>query len=161
MSLFNRTALYDTTNHRVFIALNVAAAIGAGLVTYIWAGRADLYEMSLFYFFAYLIWFFAILFLGGPIWFAMHKFGLRHWLHASLAGGVVTGTTWIALMTNLFTGYSSSLVSASNSKGQTWKDHQLTALGWSDALRTSLWISLLGVILGLIIWRVAYRRVPV
>jgi hypothetical protein len=51
------------------------------------------------------------------------------------------------------------IVETHNSLGAlTWKNHYLTAAGWSEAIGYSLWISQLSVILALIIWLVAYRK---
>ena len=163
--MFSRTTVYEVTEHRVFIALNVAAATGAMLIVMMFVGPKlasvnwrQLAEWIPVYLLAHLVWFFGITLLGGPIWMAMHKFGLRHWIHAGLTGGVVLGITCTALMTGFFTGSSSFFESATNSSRQwTWIDGHLTAEGWLDALRISLWISPLGVILGLVIWRIAYR----
>ena len=165
--MFSRTTVYEVTEHRVFIALNVAAATGAMLIVMMFVGPKlasvnwrQLAEWIPVYLLAHLVWFFGITLLGGPIWMAMHKFGLRHWVHAGLAGGVVLGIACMALMTGFFTGHSNSLQSATRSAGQwIWIDYHLTAEGWFDAIKSSLWISPLGVILGLVIWRIAYRRV--
>lgn len=158
--MLSRTTGYDVTERRVFIALNVAAAIVAVLLTLIWVSHAKPVELIFLYSFAHFICFFAVACLGGPVWMAMHKFGLRHWVHAGLASGVVLGIACMAVMTGFFTGRSNSLQSATRSAGEwIWKDYHLTTEGWIDALRTSLWVSLLGIILGLIIWRIAYRRV--
>lgn len=160
MGFLSRTTGYVVTERRVFIAVNAAAAIGAVLLTLFWASLAKPLELMSAYFFAHLIWFFAIACLGGPVWIVMHRFGLRHWVHAGLAGGVVLGIACMALMTGFFTGHSNSLQSATRSAGQwIWIDYHLTAEGWFDAIKSSLWISPLGVILGLVIWRIAYRRV--
>ncbi len=162
MGFLSRTTGYIVTERRVFIALNAAAAIGAVLLTLFWASLAKPVELMIAYFFAHLIWFFAIACLGGPIWMAMHQFGLRHWVHAGLAGGVVLGLACMALMTGFFTGYSNFHQSETRAAGQwIWVDGKITAEGWSDALKSSLWISLLGIILGLVIWRIAYRRIAV
>ncbi len=169
MLLLNKTEVYDLTAHRVFIALNVAAAVGSVLVLWPFAGKSipsasffDLAELMFIYVIAHFIWFFGIAVLGGPVWIVMHQLGLRDWIHAGLTGGVLLGVACMAQMTNFFTGHSNSLIEATKSAGQwIWKDHRLTAEGWADAIRTSLWISLLGIALGLVIWRIAYRRIVV
>lgn len=167
MGFLSRTTGYIVTERRVFIALNVAACIGAVLVLWPFASRSltnirffNLAEQMFFYVIAHFIWFFGIAVLGGPVWMVMHQQGLRHWIHAGLTGGVLLGIACMAVMTGFFTGYSNFHQSETRAAGQwIWVDGKLTAEGWSDALKSSLWISLLGVILGLVIWRIAYRRV--
>lgn len=168
--MFSRTTLYNTTERKVLLAANIAAAVGAMIVTIQFINPPItkfnflhlpqmLAELFPIYFFAHLIWLFGIAVLGGPVWMAMHQRGLRHWVHAGLTGGVLLGNTCMALMTGFFTGYSSFHQSATRAAGQwIWIDGKITAEGWLDALESSLWISLLGVILGLVIWRIAYRR---
>jgi hypothetical protein len=168
--MFSRTTLYNTTERRVLLATNIAAAVGAVIVTIQFINPPItkfnflhlpqmLAELLPIYFFAHLIWLFGIAFFGGPIWALMHSFGIRHWAQAGLAGGLVLSLSCMCLMTRFFTGYSNSITKSHNTMGVlTWENHRLTADGWSEALSYSLWIGQLGVVLALIIWRVAYRR---
>ena len=107
---------------------------------------------------AFLIWFFFIAICGGPVWYLLDRFRARSWLTAGISGAFVCFVCMLALLTGLFTGRSNGSFSAYSSGGWTWRNGFITSFGWERAFITSAEFGLVGAIIGLVVWAVAYRR---
>jgi hypothetical protein len=136
-----RTKRYDTNPHildhglqTILIVFTVALVVwGAGLVVF-----------------------------GLPLWWLLHKLALRHWLVAAVVGGAVTFLVSFGSATRAFQLIpppSNSTYSAGDAGGPTIIDNRLTPHGWWAAFRGSLMLGAGGILVALIIWRTAYRRV--
>ncbi len=104
-------------------------------------------------------WLIALVFFGLPVWFALHKRGLRRWQHAVLVGILVPFIVVLAISTGLFTGRSGGNWSYYAAGGQQWENGILLPFGWSVALKSAAHSALFGACLALVIWRISYVRI--
>lgn len=107
----------------------------------------------------------ASLWAGGLIsvatipWLVLHHYGLRSWLIAIVLGAILTFLVVFGFLTNGFGAYvAESGLSAADNGGPTWMDGRLTPHGWFEAFQFSAICSAVGAAVGLIVWRVAYRK---
>jgi len=89
----------------------------------------------------------AITAVGVPLWLPMHLSGRRRAHHAVLLGAVIGFIVFVAAQTHGF-GLGDTPVT----------DHATTLVRWISAIATSLGLALISGLVGLVMWRVAYRR---
>ena len=163
--------LNHTTNlKRAFAALAAGAAVGA-VVT-----NADLLVIGVLYagepgglhsqhipilfsmfFLAFYIWGAGLVVVGAPMWWLLHKKGLRSWWVAVLSGAIAAFVGGFAM--NLAVTLRIEHSSFSDSGGYTMIDGELTAYGWQELFLGAVEIGVIGAIVAAVIWRIAYRRV--
>lgn len=107
---------------------------------------------------AFVTWLVSISLLGGPIWFWLHRAGLRHLWVAAIVGALVPMFGSVAYSTNMFKGRTDSGYSEYAGGGQIWESGVLTPFGWQSAFQGALVYGVMGAVIGCLIWRVAYRR---
>jgi len=169
-----RAARYDTRRLWVILSLIAGAVTGALLVflQYLWDAiqiHGLQYTLnygwltSIYVFIgALMVWAMGLTILGLPLWWLFHKFQLRHWLMAAAVGAAMTFFVGFAINTRFFELIpppANSTYNASDSGGPTVIDNWRTPHGWWVAFQDALMLSAGGVLVALVIWRVAYRRV--
>jgi hypothetical protein len=167
-----RIASYDTTSPRVALSLIAGALAGASLIAlwWVWGTAQNLGVQYLLnygalptvfvFIVALVIWAIGLATFGLPLWWLLHKLGLRHWLVAVVAGAALTFLVDFGIETRLFElipPLISSNFSASDSGGPTIIANQLTSHGWRVTFLAALQLSLGGALVALVIWRIAYR----
>ena len=80
--------------------------------------------------------------IGAPLWLAMHRLGWRSWLDAAVAGFVATGIGMFLLSAWPFISHGHKSL------------HD-----WWKIVEHTFYIAPVGAIVGLVIWRIAYRPV--
>ena len=163
-------AEYQTTFLRAVLAVGAGAVAGAAMVT-VWflAGASDLNYLRqygfqagvLIFINATVIWALGLVLVGAPLWAILHYYGKRNWTAAGALGAILTFVVTLGLLTNGFGLLVSGNLSASDAAGPIWVDSQLTAHGWAVALEVAVVCCIAGALVGLIVWRVAYRPVKV
>jgi hypothetical protein len=164
--------IYEITPSRIVPSLIAGVLAGASLVT-LWsifgtALNAGIYyvlnygALAFFYTFvvALVVWAVGLMIFGFPIWWLLHKLGLRHWLIAIFVGGALSFLVGLAIDTRLFELLPPPAdfnYSAGDSGGPTIVANRLTPHGWNAALLSALQLSVGGALVALVIWRVAYR----
>lgn len=165
---------YRTSPSRVILSLAAGAIMGALLIAlwYVW-GTAQtlgiqyvldygLRPSSTVFMVALVVWASGLVIFGLPLWWLLHRFGLRNWLVPAAVGGAVTFLVNFAAATRLFELLpppSNSSYSAGDAGGPTIIDNRLTPHGWWTTFEGSLVIGAGGILVALVIWRIAYRRV--
>jgi hypothetical protein len=166
-------ASYDTNPSRVIVSLITGAVTGAILIAleYVW-GTAQvsgiryvldhgLRTTFIVFTAALVVWGLGLSIVGIPIWWLFHTLRLRHWLAAVVVGAVMTFLVNFAIGTRLFELIpppANSTYFASDSGGPTVIDSRLTPHGWWVNFQAALLLSAGGVVVALVIWRIAYRR---
>ena len=146
---------------RIPFAVGAGAMVGAAGVT---AGYSlplldpDALQMvlgmaPLIFVVALMVWAFGLFVIGGPVWVVLHSRNRTRPADA-LAAGAVT-TFLVALLFSLL--MTASLVSERQGGYALVEDGQRTAFGWLMLLGGCALLSTLGGLVGLVIWRVAYR----
>jgi hypothetical protein len=166
------TTRYDTTMLRIVLALAAGALAGAFVTAfvYFWGTvRVNGFQSTLDYglgpsllifIYAFAVWAIGLIVFSLPFWWVLHKFQLRHWLVAAVLGAAVTFFVSLGIATRGFDLIPpSSSYSASDVGGPTIVDGRLTPHGWWAAVQSTLMLSILGVFVVLVVWRVAYRKV--
>lgn len=163
---------YETNGKRVFLAFVAGAVIAALTIVVVPYAFSILDKEGWQYFLTYgadtsiflLIYVGAICFVlivvfGGPVWAMVHQKGWRTWWHACVFGGATAFVAMLIIQTNFFTGYSSSTTFYSAGGITIWRDGVLTDDGWWRALLGAVASAGVGVLVALVIWRVAYRKI--
>jgi hypothetical protein len=108
--------------------------------------------------YAYIIYFVGIVFFGLPVWRFLHTSGRRTWQYALLSGAFVPFIVYMGLATGFFTGHANGNWSYYGNGGDHWIDGVITLFGIKIALINAAKLAGIGALIGLVIWRVAYRR---
>jgi hypothetical protein len=98
-------------------------------------------------------------FCGAPVWLVLHATGRRRWQNAVVAGALVPFIVSLAFTTRFFTGRASGQWSYYGNGGDHWIDGKITMFGITMALQSAAQLAAIGALVGLVIWRVAYRRI--
>jgi hypothetical protein len=103
-------------------------------------------------------WLVGLLVTGGPVWALLHARGSRNWPEAAIAGAALTFVVSLAYL--VWYGFAVAppteiLGDPSAPVAPYWR----TATYWTDALQSLLELTAFGAVVGLVVWRVAYRRV--
>ena len=171
MSLIARDWTQETRFSRVILAVFVGATVGASLDAasylfhvYDWRSSEHFAEfavsrLQIAFVYSYFGLLVGISLFGLPVWTVLHKTGRRRWQHAAITGALVPFVIYLALATRLFTGRASGHWSYFGEGGDQWIDGEMTRFGLMIAIKSASQIAFLGVFIGLVIWRVAYRRV--
>jgi hypothetical protein len=169
-----RTESYNTNPLRVTLSLAAGAVTGAFLnaLYYLW-GTAQILGVQYVLDYglpsssgvlivALVVWAVGLIVFGLPIWWLFHKLRLRHWLVAAVMGAATTFVVDFAIETGslkLVGLLSNGTYSAGDAGGPTIIDSRLTPHGWWVSFQDALMLSAGGILVALVIWRIAYRRV--
>jgi hypothetical protein len=160
----------DTTLPRAALAVAAGALAGTvGVVLWTWWGMAhgkppiafDLAIAWRYFKAAISMWLVAILVFGTPPWILLHGSGYRTPIMSAVAGAALAFIVSLGLTTQGFglrPHAKTEDYSAWDSHGAIVQHYQVTAHGWDVASRKSALAGLLGGIVALVMWRVAYRR---
>lgn len=165
-------AVYETTLPRAAAALFVGQLTGGSLVT-AWVLGEALYAAasqpgdlalgvaSLFLTGAAVTGTFGLglALLAAPLWYVLHRLGWRGPLAAAVLGWVLTFCTVAGPRTlwSLIVNAGDKFTIGDNG-GAEMIEGVLTRHGWSNILGSAAEIGVAGAIVGLVVWRVAYRR---
>jgi hypothetical protein len=161
----------QTTKGRALVALIVGAALGAlvvaGFIAYeikphmVFRNAIQLVLAE--YATSFMVWGFGIFLVGGPIWFVLHKTGLRTWPIALFIGFILP----FALFFLIFTGQVSDILALQGSNDRlpflTRPVLALRNLPVLDGGRAAMMSAIFGAVssfIALTIWRIAYLRPP-
>ena len=164
------TVRYKTTGAWVILSIAAGAALGGAIIygEYLWSVYTN---RGIDYFLKYglmngfgifiiasIIWTIGICVFGGPVWIILHDAGWRQPWMAGLAAASLPFIVTFALNTGLFTGQATGDMTYFVGGGLIWDDGVLTDFGWWRAFQGALMFALYGFLVGLLIWRVAYRN---
>lgn len=141
---------YETSIDRVGIALGAGSALGGLLIValVVAGGQYAPLPLVLSRLFGSLLSAVAMTAVAGPFWLVLHIAGLRRGRHAAL----VAGLTALGLFTGAQTyGYSALRLPA--------LDTGTTLLRWTSVLATSALVAAIAAGIGVLMWRIAYRRI--
>lgn len=158
-------ATYTTTVARAVMGLTAGTLTGAAVIA-VWslvgANTVDAVLLGgalVVFVFAAVMWAMGLIIVAAVPWAILHHYGYRSWPAAAALGAILTFIVVTGFMTNGFGAVAGSGgLSAADSGGPTWVDGRLTAYGWSQALVFAAICSAAGAIVGLVVWRTAYRR---
>jgi hypothetical protein len=159
---------YETTLGRAALALLAGAAAGAAITTVLHLGLilrpnrtwTDATEraaaMSLLYFILFTA---GLLALAAPAWWLLHRLGRRGQVQALILGVTLTLVSYLAysqytwhFTRKLFYGPAPIFWASGLGRGlRGWLPYRLTLL------EGAVWYSIAGGLVGLLIWRIAYR----
>jgi hypothetical protein len=137
----------------VWVAIELRRAVGVLHTNQYVAGKArEVFS------YACIIYFVGIVFFGLPVWRVLHTTGRRTWQYAFLAGAFVPFIVYLAFATGFFTGRADGNWSYYGDGGKHWVDGAITMFGVRMALINAAQLAGIGALIGLVIWRAAYRR---
>ena len=164
------TVMHTTNLPRAALAIVVGTIVGAILVA-LWSfwGNTDLQYLReywhrdalIVFSYAAFVWAAGLIVVAPGPWAILHYNGMRSWWIAIALGAILTFVVAFGLITrgfNLFV--VSDGFSSSDNGGPIWIDGRLTPHGWAEASQFALICSALGSIVGLAVWRTAYRWMP-
>lgn len=162
--------MYTTNLPRAALAILVGIIAGAILVA-LWSfwGNTDLQYLREFWrrdalivlTYAAFVWAAGLIVVAPGPWAMLHRNGIRDWWVAVALGATLTFVVTLGLLTDCFgLIHFSNISSAADSGGPTKIDGRLTRHGWVEASKFALVCSALGGLVGLVVWRTAYRWVP-
>jgi hypothetical protein len=140
---------YEATLDRVGLALGLGSVLGGGIalgLTLLGGDRDPLHLVMLFLLGTLFVGI-GITAVAGPLWLVMHVAGLRRWYHAAMVGAFTALAIFIGAQT-----YQFGLLEMPALDGRTWM------FRWISAIGTSLLLAIVAAVIGLIMWRIAYRR---
>lgn len=158
---------YYTSPLRILLGLAAGTFTGAALVVlWLMSSVTDVGYLieygprhaAIYFVYAAVIWALGLV-LAAPLpWAIFHRLNIRGWQAAAALGTLLTFLVNIAVLTKGFGAIGSFAFSAADSQGPTWIDGRLTAHGWANALQFAATCAVFGACVGLVVWRVAYRR---
>ncbi|WP_213981292.1 hypothetical protein [Sphingomonas sp. dw_22] len=140
---------YDTSIDRAGIALGVGSVLaGAIIVALVVAGgRHDAMSIVGGWMIGSLFAGLAITAVGGPLWLVMHVAGLRRARHAALIGAFTAMAIFVGAQT-----YGFGLLDVPPMDGRA------LLYRWLSAILSSAVLALVAGAIGVVMWRIAYRR---
>lgn len=144
------TPVYETSIARAGWALGVGSLLG-GLVVLalvLFGGQRDPVSLLLAWVIGTVLMGVAVTAIAVPLWLAMHLIGWHGARHAALIGFLASMTVFLAAQT-----YGFGLVAMPT------MDSRTLLFRWLSAGAISLLLALVGAGIGMVMWRIAYRRV--
>lgn len=135
----------DRAGYAILAGGVLCGAIAAGLLAL--GGQGDPMAIATIFMIGSVLSSLAVTAIAAPIWLVMHLSGRRKPRHAMLVGAVTGFLVFAAGQTYGF-GLGDAPVS----------DAATVMMRWLSAAATSLILAVLSAIVGLVMWRVAYRR---
>jgi hypothetical protein len=161
--------MYTTNLPRAALAILVGTIAGAILVT-LWSfwGNSDFQYLReywqrdalIVFTYAAFVWAAGLLVLAPGPWAMLHRNGFRSWWTAVGLGATLSFVVTLGLLTNAFGLIYPTISAAADGGGLTWVQGRLTRHGWAEAIEFAVVCCALGGLVGLVIWRTAYRWVP-
>ena len=161
--------MYTTNLPRAALAILVGTIVGAILVTLwsFWGNTNFQYlreywqrDALIVFTYAAFVWAAGLFVVAPGPWAMLHRNGFRGWWAAVGLGATLSFVVTLGLLTNAFGLIDSTISSAADGGGPTWVEGRLTRHGWAEASEFALVCSALGGLVGLAVWRTAYRWVP-
>jgi len=161
---------YETNKIRIILAFAVGSFIGAIIESFSYLTTLiNVNGMDHFYIFwydkslsvftiSYIIWLGSLITFGAPVWYFLHRKNWRKFHFSIIAGAIVPFIVVFVFQTGFLSGKSSRNFSYYGEGGKQWDAGSLTPYGWEIAFQTSLGYALVGSVIGLIIWKIAYRE---
>ena len=156
---------YTTNLTRAALGLVAGVVAGAVLVTLLdFVGATGVNpnrvgEATFIFMWAAAVWAGGLIVFALIPWYFLDHFGLRGWPVAVALGVVLTFLVVLMIQTHGFGAYAGSgSFSAADNNGSTWIDGRLTPHGWAEAVHFSSICGGIGGIVGIAVWRMAYRR---
>ncbi len=141
---------YDTSVDRAGLALGAGSLVaGVAIVVLLWSGgQRDLLALASGWLIGALFSALAITAVGGPLWLVLHVAGLRRARHAAIAGAVTALAIFVGAQT-----YGFGLLAMPAMDGRA------LLFRWISAIATSALFAGFAALVGVLMWRIAYRRV--
>ena len=141
--------VYEATLDRVGLALAAGSALGGALVVglRLVAGERNPMFLTGSWLLGAVFVAIGITAVVGPLWLVMHVAGLRRARHAALIGALAALAIFVAAQTWGF-----GMLDMPIMDNRTW------LYVWLSALATSAVLAVAAALIGLIMWRIAYRR---
>jgi hypothetical protein len=141
--------IYDAKLDRVGLALAVGSALGGALVVALRlaAGERNPMYLSGSWLLGTVFVAIGITAVVGPLWLVMHVAGLRRARHAALVGALAALAIFVGAQTWGF-----GMLDMPVMDNRTW------LYIWLSALATSAVLAAAAALIGVIMWRIAYRR---
>lgn len=142
---------YETTLDRAGLALGAGSVLVGAISCVLLAigGQAGLASFALGMLIGSVFGGIAITAVAGPLWLVMHVAGLRSGGYAALVGAVTALALFLGAQT-----YGSGQFDLPDSGARVWLYRGLSALATSAVLAG------VAALIGLAMWRIAYRRQP-
>ena len=140
---------YDISIDRAGLALGAGSLLAGVLVLalVLLSGKSDPLTLASLFVLGSLFAGIAITAVGGPLWLVMHVAGLRGPRHAALVGAVTAMAIFVGAQT-----YGFGLFEMPPMDNSAW------IYRWISALASSAVLAVLAALIGLVMWRIAYRR---
>ena len=140
---------YEASLDRAGLALGVGSALAGGIVLglLLLGGQRDPMSLAAGWAIGSIFSGIAITAVGGPLWLVMHVAGLRRARHAALVGAITAMAIFVGAQT-----YGFGLFEMPPMDNRAW------LYRWLSALASSAVLALLAALIGMAMWRIAYRR---
>jgi hypothetical protein len=149
--LAERVALrgYETSLDRAGLALGAGGLLGGAFASALVAfgGSATLFAVAVGFVIGTVITAMAVVAVAGPLWIVAHALGRRGPVTAMLVGTIAGFALFLGGQTYMFGLYTMPAT-----------DTQTLMFRWISAAATSLILAAFSALIGLVMWRVAYRR---
>lgn len=141
--------IYDATLDRVGLALAVGSGLGGALVVALrlLAGERNPMFLTGSWLLGTVFVAIGITAVVGPLWLVLHVAGLRRARHAALVGALAALAIFVGAQTWGF-----GMLDMPVMDNRTW------LYVWLSALATSAVLAVAAALIGVIMWRIAYRR---
>lgn len=143
--------IYETSPDRAGLALGVGGVLGGMLVVALvafGAGQHQPLALAGAFILGTIFSALGIAFVAGPVWLVLHLAGYRGLIAAALVGVI---TALIAFVFGQTYGFGLYEMPATDSRTLMFR--------WASAAATSLILACIAGAIGMVMWRVAYRRV--
>jgi len=158
-----RTVEYRTNRSRACRALLAGTVTGASFIAllHVWILVQEsgipgslhyLPLIALMFMVAFGGWAVGLIIFAVPVWWLLHKTGVRNWPAAVIFGAIAAFLGHVGLEAVGFRAITAAMDSM-------FSDDQLAQSGWWSAYRAPLAFAVVGVVVATVIWRKAYRRV--
>jgi hypothetical protein len=140
---------YDTTIDRLGLALGAGSVLAGTIVLalVLMGGQRDPLGLAMGWLIGSVFGGIGITAVAGPLWLVMHVAGLRRARHAALVAAVTAMAIFVGAQT-----YGFGMFEMPPMDGRTW------LFRWLSALASSTVLAVLAAGIGVVMWRIAYRR---
>ena len=140
---------YETSLDRAGLALGAGGLVGGAFAAVLVAvgGSATAFSVAVGFVIGTVITAMAVVAVAGPLWIVAHALGRRGPITAMLVGTIAGFALFLGGQTYMFGLYTMPAT-----------DTQTLMFRWISAVATSLILAAVSALIGLVMWRVAYRR---
>ena len=141
---------YETSLDRAGLALGAGELLGGAFAAILVAfgGSATAFSVAVGFVIGTVITAMTVVAVAGPLWIVAHALGRRGPVPAMLVGTIAGFALFLGGQTYMFGLYTMPAT-----------DTQTLMFRWISAVATSLILAAISALIGLVMWRVAYRRV--